>query len=67
MKEQLSDQDKILLKIVELCLAPVPKDFIGTAINHRIWEAFELGKLWQKRHLSSRINPDRRQAGPEYG
>jgi hypothetical protein len=59
MNEQLSDQNSILMKLADLCVKPLPNDFIGTEVNNRLWEAFELGKQWQKCHLTSSSSSSR--------
>lgn len=48
MPDPLTDQDKILLKLAALCVEPLPKDFLNTEVNNRVWSAFELGKLWKE-------------------
>lgn len=51
-EQQISEQNRTLMKLVDLCIKSLPEDFIGTEVNNRLWEAFELGKQWQGRNLT---------------
>ena len=43
-----NSQKEILAKLAGLCTKPLPKEFLGTEVNNRLWSAFELGKLYQE-------------------
>lgn len=53
-KPALSDQDILLLKLAHLCADPLPRDFVGSEVNTRLWQAFELGKEWQRLETSEK-------------
>ena len=55
MKE-LSRQYRILVELASLCSKPLPTEFVGTEVNNRLWNAFELGKEWQECHLTSKFS-----------
>lgn len=36
-------KDEILLRVAHSCLERLPEEFVGVAINNRIWAAFQYG------------------------